>query len=327
MAPAQQTGRARHRLILLTLVAITLLTVDLRGFETARVAQAYVRDLLHPVNSLASSIFSPVGDIWNSVFEYDDLKAENEALQQQLDALNGAAMQAEADSSAYRQLLDALDLPYASDLKTVTARVKRGPVGNFASDVVTINKGHRHGLAEGMTVVTGAGLVGRVDRVDGVTSTVQLLSDPSLRVGVRLVSTNNVGLGRAVPGEPGMFIINQGPNWPQTSEAELLPEVGSSVVTDADSRYTADVPIGRVAEVRPAADELALEVLVELANDVEDLVFVSVLITEQRDEPLLLPVVPNTSVPLDLDPDLLDDPNSVNDPDTTAPGSGAEVSQ
>ena len=92
--------------------------------------------------------------------------------------------------------------------------------------------------------------------------------------------------------------------------ARRLPEIGSAVVTDADSRYTADVPIGRVLEVRPAADELSLEVLVELANDVEDLAFVSVLITEQRDEPPLLPVVPSTSVPLDLDPDLLNDPNS-----------------
>ncbi|MDE0066949.1 MAG: rod shape-determining protein MreC [Acidimicrobiaceae bacterium] len=321
MAPAQRTGRARHRLILLTLVAITLLTVDLRGFEAARVAQGYVRDLLHPVNSLVSSIFSPVGDIWNSIFQYDDLEAENAELQQQLDALSGAAIQAEADNAAYRQLLDSLDLPYALDLETVAARVERGPVGNFASDVVTINKGNRHGLAEGMTVVTGAGLVGRVDRVDGVTSTVQLLSDPSLLVGVRLVSTNDVGLGHAVPGEPGVFIINQGPNWPQISEAELLPEIGSAVVTDADSRYTADVPIGRVIEVRPASDELSLEVLVQLANDVEDLAFVSVLITEQRDELPLLPVVPNTSVPLDLDPDLLNDPNSVEQ------GSDGEVSQ
>ncbi len=318
MALAQRTGRVRHRLILLTLVAITLLTLDLRGFESARAAQGFVRDLLHPVNSLATTIFSPVGDIWNSLFEYDDLEAENAALQQELDAMRGAAIQAEADSSAYQQLLESLDLPYAADVATVTARVERGPVGNFASDVVTINKGHRHGLTEGMTVVTGAGLVGRVERVDGVTSTVQLLSDPGLLVGVRLVSTDDVGLGHAVPGEPGMFIINQGPNWPKITDTALLPEIGSAVVTDNDSRYTADVPIGRVVEVRPAADELALEVLVEMANDVEDLAFVSVLITEQREDPPLVDVVPSTSVPLDLDPDLLDPPEE---------GGAGEVSQ
>ena len=318
MAPAQRTGRVRHRLILLTLVAITLLTVHLRGFESARAAQGFVRDLLDPVNSLATTIFSPVGDIWNSLFSYDDLEAENAALRQEIEAMRGAAISAEADSSAYQQLLESLDLPYAGDVATVTARVERGPVGNFASDVVTINRGHRHGLSEGMTVVTGAGLVGRVERVDGVTSTVQLLSDPNLLVGVRLVSTNDVGLGHAVPGEPGMFIINQGPNWPKITDTTLLPETGSAVVTDADSRYTADVPIGRVVEVRPVAGELALEVLVELANDVEDLAFVSVLITEQHEDPPLVDVVPSTSVPLDLDPGLLNPPDA---------GSSGEVNQ
>lgn len=306
MAPAQRTGRVRHRLILLTLIAITLLTVDLRGLEPAQGAQGLVRDLLHPLNSLATTIISPVGDVWNSLFSYDDLEAENAALRQQIDSMTGATIQAEADSSAYVQLLDSLNLPYAGDVEIVTARVERGPVGNFASDVVTINRGQRHGLAEGMAVVTGAGLVGRVERVDGVTSTVQLLSDPDLLVGVRLVSTNDVGIGHAVPGEGGLFIVNQGPNWPKITDTTLLPEIGSAVVTDADSRYTADVPVGRVTEVRPAADELALEVLVELSNDVEDLAFVSVLLSEQSEEPPLVEVVPSTSVPLDLDPGLLD---------------------
>ena len=306
MALAQRQGRVRHRLILLTLLAITFLTVDLRGFDTINQAQGLLRDFLHPVNSLASTIFSPVGDIWNSLFSYAELEAENVALREQLDALRGTSLRSEAETAAYQRLLEALDLPYAPDLETVAARVERGPVGNFASDVVTINKGQRDGLEPGMTVVTKAGLVGRVARVDGVTSTVQLLSDPDLVVGVRLVSTNDVGLGHAVRGEPNMFIINQGPNWPSIEDTNSFPDVGSAVVTDADSRYTADVPIGRVVQVRPASDELSLEVLVQLANDVEDLAFVSVLLTEQSNDPPAGAVVPSTSVPLDLDPDLLD---------------------
>lgn len=312
MALAQRTGRARHRLVLLTLVAITLLTVDLRGFEAARTAQQYVRDAFYPVNSLASTIFSPLGNIWKSLFQYDELEAENAELRQELDALLGAAIQAEADNTAYRQLLDALELPYAGGVTTLTARVERGPVGNFASNVVTINKGQQHGIGEGMAVVTGAGLVGRIERVDGVTSTVQLLSDPGLLVGVRLVSTDDVGLGHALAGQPGMFIVDQGPSWPTIEDTASIPAIGSAVVTDAESRYTAGIPIGRVLEVRPAADELSLEVVVELANDVEDLAFVSVLVVASPDELPIPPVVPSTSVPLDLNPSLLDDPDAGN---------------
>ena len=84
MVLAQRTGRSRHRLVLLALTAITLLTVDLNGFGPAESAQRAVRDVLNPVASLASTIFSPVGDAWNSVFNYDDLEKENERLQSEM---------------------------------------------------------------------------------------------------------------------------------------------------------------------------------------------------------------------------------------------------
>lgn len=302
---AQRKRRVRNRLILLTLLAVTLLTADLRGFDTVNRAQSFLRDVLHPINSAASNIFEPVGDVWNSLFSYGDLENENVALRAELAALRGAGLRAEGDSAAYQDLLNALDLTYAPNIETVTARVERGSVGNFASDVVTINKGQRDGIEAGMAVVTKAGLVGRVQQVDGVTATVQLLSDPNLVVGVRLVSTNNVGLGHALAGGVNLFVINQGPNWPTVDDVGEFPEINSAVVTDADSRYTADVPIGRVIEVRPASDELSLEVVVELANDIEDLSFVSILLTEQTNEPTAPQLVPSTSIPLDIDPNLI----------------------
>ncbi len=174
----------------------------------------------------------------------------------------------------------------------MTADVIRRAVGNFDSDVVTIDKGSRHGIEKGMAVVTGAGLVGRIERVDGATATVQLLSDSSLVVGVRLVDTDDVGLGHAIAGEPGFFVIDQGPNWPDVDDPALIPDVGTAVVTDATSRYPADVPIGTVASVGTGPDGLTMEVRVELANDVEDLHFVSVLLAEQIDEVPLGPLEP-----------------------------------
>ena len=292
MALAQRNGRSRHRLILLALIAITLLTVDLRNFGPAGSAQRLVRDVLHPVTSLASTILSPVSDAWNSIFDYDELEAENRRLQAELDELRGTALEAEADRTAYQQLLEAVELPYAADVEKVTANVIRRAVGNFDSDVVTIDKGSRHGIEKGMAVVTRAGLVGRIERVDGATATVQLLSDSSLVVGVRLVDTDDVGLGHGIAGEPGFFVVDQGPNWPDADDPTLVPELDSVVVTDATSRYPADVPIGTVASVGAGPDGLTMEVRVELANDVEDLHFVSVLLSEQIEEIPLGPVEP-----------------------------------
>lgn len=287
MALAQRTGRSRHRLILLALTAITLLTVDLNGWGPAESAQRAVRDVLNPITSLASTIFSPVGDAWNSVFNYGDLEDENEALRAEIEELKGAAIRGEADTETLRRLLAAAEIPYIGDLETVTAEVVRGPIGNFDDHVVTIDKGSRDGLDEGMAVVTGAGMVGRIAEVTSSSAVVQLLSDDDLFVGVRLVSTDQVGLGHAIAGEEGMFVVDQGTNYPDSDDPSLLPEIGSAVVTAGESSYPADIPIGWVTEVGPDVDEVTLRVEVELANDVADLHFVSVVLaTPPADFPL-----------------------------------------
>ncbi|MDW3218043.1 MAG: rod shape-determining protein MreC [Acidimicrobiales bacterium] len=307
MAQAQRTGRSRHRLILLALTAITLLTVDLNGFGPAESVQRGVRDVLNPITSLATTVLSPIGDAWNSVFNYGDLEAENEALRAEIEALKGSAIRGEADTETLRRLLAATDLPYVGDLDTVTAQVVRGSVGNFDDHVVTIDKGSRHGLEVDMAVVTAAGMVGRVSQVDNSTAQVQLLSDDDLFVGVRLVSTDQVGLGHAIAGQEGMFVIDQGMNYPDSDDPTLLPEVGSAVVTAGVSSYPADIPIGVITEIGRAVDEVTMRVEVELANDVDDLQFVSVVLQVAPEE---FPLDPTVTVPTDgLAPDA-DDPDA-----------------
>jgi len=304
MPPARRAGRSRYRLALFVLTAITLLSLDFRSFGPLESAQSGVRDIIHPVTSLVDTVLSPFGNAWNAVFRYGDLEAENVLLRQQLDDLTGNAIQVEADKAAYQRLREAVDIRFGADVPRVAATVLRGEVGNFDTDVVTIDNGSRAGLSVGMAVVTGAGFVGRISRVDRSTSTVQLVSDASLIVGVRLVSTDEVGLGHGVPGRANEFIVDQGPGWPEGGNPALLPRIGSAVVTATDSRYPAEIPIGVVASVS-TPDGLAMEVIVRLANDVTDIGFVSVMLDVAPDEVPLSPVVPNTVVPIEIDPSQL----------------------
>ena len=315
MALAQRTGRSRHRLVLLALTAITLLTVDLNGFGPIQSAQRVARDVLHPVTSLASAVFSPVGDAWNSIFNYGDLEAENLALRAELEELQGAVIRGEADTQTLRRLLEATELAYVGDVERVTAGVVRGSVGNFDDHVITIDKGSREGIRVGMAVVTGAGMVGRIERVDSATSTVQLISDASLFIGARLVGTDKVGLGHAIPGQSDRFVVDRGLDYPDTDDPELLPEVGSAVVTAGESSYPADIPIGIVALVERSTDEASMRVEVELSTNPDDLHFVSVLLVEPPEEFPLGDVVPSSVAGQGIDPSLLA-PDEETDEDT-----------
>ncbi len=305
MASAQRAGRSRYRLALLVLTAVTLLSLDFRGFGPLDSAQSAVRDVLNPVTSLFDTVLSPVGDGWNAVFDYGDLEARNEELRRQIDEMRGDAIGAEAALAALERLQNAVEIDFKGDIATVAATVLRGEVGNFDADVVTLGKGSDSGFEVDMAVVTGAGFVGRLSRVDRSTSTVELISASSLVIGVRLVSTDEVGLGHGVAGQPRQFVINQGPSWPEGGNPELLPEIGSAVVTDTGSRYPAEIPIGIVTDVS-TPDGLAMVVIVELSNDVGDLGFVSVMLDAASDEVPLRPVTPSTVVSLEIDPKLLD---------------------
>ena len=294
MAVAQRSGRSRYRLLLLILTAATLLTLDFRGFGPLETAQSRVRDALEPVVSAVDVVLGPVAEVWTVMFSYNDLRSENARLRDEVDRLGSADIRSAAQQDAFDRLLAATGVTYVQDVERLAATVLRDSPGNFDDDVISIDVGHRDGVAPGMAVVTSAGFVGRVETVDAVSSTVTAVSDPGLVIGVRLLDTGDVGLGHGIAGEPNRFVVDAGLRWPETGDLSELPTIGSPVVTAAGSRYPADIPVGRVASVEPAEAGLAQMVTVELAADVQDLGYVTVLLQAPTDE---APVGPDSPFP------------------------------
>ena len=284
MAVAQGSGRSRYRLLLLILTAVTLLTLDFRGFGPLATAQSRVRDVLEPVVSAVDVVLGPVAEVWTVMFSYNDLRSENAQLKDEVERLSSADIRVDAQRDAFDRLLSATGVTYVDGVEQVAATVLRDSVGNFDDDVMSIDVGHRHGVAPGMAVVTSAGFVGRVETVDAASSTVTSVSDPRLVIGVRLLDTGDVGLGHGMAGDPTKFVVDAGLRWPETGELSELPTIGSSVVTAAGSRYPADIPVGRVVSVEPAEAGLAQLVTMELAADVRRLGYVTVLLQVPKDE-------------------------------------------
>lgn len=120
------------------------------------------------------------------------LSAQNAALRRQVAELQAAA-QENAD------LRRALDFQKTFGHRTLTAGViGRAPDGLTSS--VTIDRGSAEGVAAGMVVVSGAGLVGRVTEVSRDTAAVETLVDASSRVNAY---TSGSGLEGTVVGEGG----------------------------------------------------------------------------------------------------------------------------
>lgn len=256
MSPSRRTGRRRFTLALLLLTAVTLLTLDFRHSGPIDSMRGGAASVFDPVRRAAASVFRPVGNAWNSAFHYDDLKKKNQRLQQRIDQLEGEKIRSSVDEHQYRQLLRQANIEYLGDLPTATAQVTSGPFTNFA-DTIDIDKGAGDGVKVGMPVVTDLGLVGRISSVHGGQSTVQLITDPNLGIGIRLSpgkgadpeelgavgTAHGTGKGRPMRVDGGI------PNDAPVVDGELVVTSGAYA-----SPYPKGIPIGRVRNIKPSAD-------------------------------------------------------------------------
>jgi rod shape-determining protein MreC len=239
--------RSRFVLLVLSLVAVTLITLDARGVGVFDGIRNGSSDAFAPVSGAFDWATTPFRNAWHGITGYDDLRAENERLRQRLDKVQGQQMEG-ANALAQLKALNAqLHLGFiADDVPTQVARVASGPYSNFDDHRIEIDKGAAAGLAVGMPVVTNKGLVGRLERVSGNRSVVQLLTDPDFVVGVRLASSQDLGVGHG-GGDANRFIVDRG------IELDDPVKPGDVVLTSGltDSIMPPGIPIGLVDKVTP----------------------------------------------------------------------------
>ena len=270
MAAPRFAERPRYTLVILIAGALTLLTLQFRGVEPLNAFQQGIRDIFSPVRSVVERVTDPIQTVWDGIFEFAELRDENNRLQLELSRMRGESLTNEADRELLERLLGEVDIAYG-DLKTVVARILGTPPGNFSTHAVEIDKGSDDGLSEGMAVVTKAGLVGRLREVDRLRSIVELATHPDFRVGVRLVNSQDEGLARGT-GSGNFLILDAGIRL----DAEVSIE--EVVVTSGGrSLFASDIPVGRVIDTDKDAD-FRRKIVVGLSASLENLSFLNVVV-------------------------------------------------
>ncbi len=276
MAVARVEGN-RGRLGILVMAAVTALVLDQRNIGLVDNARDTASSLFDPVDDAAEVVSAPLTDAWNGWTgntDMDELLEENQQLREQLAEIEADGVRNTDAVEQLGELTRTLELPWAADIPTVTAQVTSGPESNY-SHAVEINKGSDAGIKEGMPAVTGGGLVGRVSEVSGSRATVELVSDPEFRVGVRLAGSGALGTARG-----------QGRGEPLVVDASLEPgtdiAAGTGVVTSGGDRSTNPdaIPVGKVRTTREGAGGLSLELIVDPLVDADRLSYLSILLWE-----------------------------------------------
>jgi rod shape-determining protein MreC len=269
---SRRFGRSRFTLILLVLASLTVLTLDYKDTGPVQGLRTVAGTVFSPFEGIGNAIASPFEDAWKGIFEYDDLEDENQDLQRQIDALEGDVVRTEAEEQDVAELERLTQLTFSDNIERVYAKVSSGPLTAFDL-TFEINRGSGDGIERGMVVVTDAGLVGRIERVEGGTARIRVITDPDYPgFGVKLVEARDVGKAHAA-GQDGMVRIDEGIQ-PDTAKR------GDAVVTSGleGSAYPPNIPVGEVDSVRPTEDRTEQIVVIDPSADLEGLSYVAVLL-------------------------------------------------
>lgn len=241
-----------------------------------------------PVQKLASAVTRPVVAFMDGVANLASLRSENDALAIEVARLEQELAEVESLRARLEALETAANIAVPEGIDAATARIfSIGPSG--FDNVRSIDKGSSDGLGVGMPVVDHLGLVGRIDVVFDDSARVRLITDPTVRVGVKVVRTGEVGWvsGRG----SGPLLLEM------FDTAEVVVE-GDQLVT-ADGRFPPDLLVGVVIEGARAEAGFALRSTVEPTIDVGGLDYVRVLIETRQEEQGEVESVPVDEVPVE----------------------------
>ena len=275
MAVPQRSSGSRFTLAILLLISVTLISLDARGYEPLANLRKATTAIIQPFRNIASIIFDPVADAWESLSEGDALERENALLREQLSELLEYRVTTEGAVEELTALRTQLDLENIGGQKTIVAEITARSVSNFDPYIIEIGKGTQSGIREGMAVVSVGGLIGRIEDPGLRSSRVRLITDPNVNVGVLAVGTNEIGIlsGGGV-GQP----LKVSDGIPVSAQVEI----GSIMVTSGSERspYPGGFAVGTILEIVVDEINLEKELVVAPTGQLENLEFVTVILYE-----------------------------------------------
>ncbi len=260
--------RVRVVLIIAVLLAVILAVVgNLTGLS---LPDMVVKGILTPIRTGASKLTQQAEQLYNYMFEYESLSAENEALKEKLAQMEEDARRADAVARENDQLRELLGLTAAhEDYKLVDSYIISRSSQQWSS-TFTINKGTNAGIEPGMCAITANGqLVGLVSEVGLNYAVVKTVLDSSLEISATMAVSGYNGMvqGGYSTGLEGLLRMNYLPSSAVIRNHDQVVTSGSTVyprglilgyVVDAGFD---DTGVAKYALLQPAADVATLELV------------------------------------------------------------------
>ena len=259
----------RVRVVMIVSLLIAALLGVLSGLTGENIPSMLVQTALAPLRSGANAVMNQAQQIFDYIFSYESLKAENAALRQQLSQVQEDAMEADA-LRRENERLKALAglLADNEDFEVVDAYIIARSASNDWVSTLTINRGSNAGIAEGMCAITENGeVVGIVLEVGPNYAVIRTVLDSALGISATISESGFDGIvsGGYSSGHKDLMRMDYLASAAIIRNNDLVVTSGSTVyprnlilghVVDAGFE---DSGVAKYAYVRPAAAIAELE--------------------------------------------------------------------
>jgi rod shape-determining protein MreC len=302
----------------LVIISLVLVTVDLRasGAGIGGTLRDGVQAVFTPVERVVAAGTRPVADFFEDLSDIFSLRGDNRRLRAEVAELERQLSEAEALQTRVEELEAILGVEPPGELDSITAQVLAIGVSEFDFTRV-IDRGRIDGITIDMPVVDEGGLVGRVVSVTDEVARVRLVTDPTVRVAVRVQRTGETGVltGRG-----------SGPMRLEMFNTDAAVVAGDVLVT-ADGRFPAGIEVARVLEGARSEVGFSLVAFAEPTAELTRIDFVRILVftrdqagiddlEDQERTPAIIPEQPSSEGE--------GDEGVPDDTDTTIPGGEGE---
>ena len=281
MKKKNQTSAANRYLLLgLSLFCILMMVLSSFSDKVSGPFKVFANYTVIPLQQGINQIGGWLGDMSDNFETLQQLRTENEKLQEQVDTLtteNSNLQEERYELERLRELYQ-LDQNY-SDYEKTAAHVIGKDSGNWFS-TFTIDKGSDDGIAVDMNVMAGSGLVGIVVDVGPSWAKVRSIIDDSSNVSGMVLSTSDRCI---VSGD--LSLIDEGQiRFEQMENNENQVSVGDQIVTSYISdKYLQGILIGYVSEVTVDSNNLTRSGYITPAVNFKDLQEVLVITTTKAE--------------------------------------------
>ena len=259
------TSRVWTVIFIAILIAVILAVTSSLAGDTG--SGSLVEGVLAPIRAGVSRLTDRAEQLYNYMFEYESLLAENQRLKDQLSAIEKEARQADAISRENDRLRALLEFQALNPEYDLVEGYIISWSSNDWSNSFTINRGEDAGIEVGMCAVTANGeLVGLVDEVGVNYSVIKSVLDSSLEISATIASSgyNGIVKGGYASGLDGYLRMNYLPSSSTIRNDDQVVTTGSTV-------YPRDLVLGYVIDAGFDATGVAKYALLEPAANISSL--------------------------------------------------------